>query len=131
MTETTERNRTRPFADWLRDHKKGELHAELSEALADAALASLEHRKTSTVMLKITLKPNQDGVTLFVGDDVTKNLAKGDRGGSTFYCDDEGNMSRSDPRQMSLDDQPLRVVETSDGEAVVLDADTGEVQQIP
>ena len=123
-----QRDRIRPFGDWLQEYKQGALHAELSEALADAAVASMEHRKVSTVTLKIKVTAHSDGSTVYVEDDVDKKLAKAPRGGFTFFADGEGNLSRSDPNQLELG--PLRVVETPEAEPVIVDTGTGEVRTI-
>lgn len=124
------RTQTRPFADWLRDHKRGDLHDEISRKFADLAIAVVEREKVGTLSLKLKVSPNKDGVTVFVEDILTIAQPPLARGGTTFYVDEEGNMSRTDPRQLTIDDQPLRVVETKAEEPVVVNTGTGEVRSI-
>ncbi len=123
-----DRKRTKPFADWLHEHRRGQLHAELSEKLAEAVMASQENRKVSVITLKIKVTPHGSGEQVYVEDDVDTKPAKAPRGGFTFYTDEEGNLTRNDPNQLELG--PLRVVETLDEEAVILDTGTGEVVSI-
>lgn len=116
------------FWGWLRDHKNGALHSELSEKLAELGLAVLEHEKQGSLTLTITVKPTKDGATTFVTDDVKSNVPTADRGGSIMFVDEDGSLVRQNPRQMSL---PMRVVkETQAGEPVVIDTETGEVREL-
>ncbi len=116
------------FWGWLRDHKNGALHAELSEALAEVSLASMEHGKVGTLTLKISVKPTKDGSTVYVADDLSVNPAKADRGVAIMFANEDGSLTRHNPNQMSM---PMRVVkELSNGEPVIIETDTGVVKEI-
>ncbi len=131
MTENTtppvDDKPTGNFWGWLREHKQGALHSELSEKLAELALACLEHEKAGSLTLTINVRDSGDGSTVFVSDDLKAKIPTADRGGSIMFASDDGTLSRQDPRQMTL---PMKVVETDAGEPVVLDTATGEVRSI-
>lgn len=95
----------RPFAAFLTEHRRGALHAELSESLATLASAVLEHGKTGTLTMTVKLHPNKDGHTVTVSDDVKVLAPQGDRGASLWFADSRGNLSRKNPLQTEL---PLR-----------------------
>jgi hypothetical protein len=115
------------FWGWLREHKQGALHSELSEALAEVTNAVLEHGKVGSLTLKISVAPTKDGITVFVSDDLTVKAPQADRGGSIMFADHDGNLTRRDPRQLEM---PMRVVELENGDPIVVDATTGEVRDI-
>lgn len=102
----------KPFAAFLQEQRKGSLHTELSDGLADLVRLCQEHGKTGTATLKLTVKPQKDGETLQITDDVKFAPPKGERPASTFFADETGNLSRNPPRQQEL---PLR--EVGDGRA--------------
>lgn len=92
----------RPFAAWLTEQRGGSLHGELTEKLADLVAACLEHGEGGSLVLTVKVKPNKDGVTVTVTDEVKAKEPEGDRGAALFYADAEGNLSRRDPRQPEL-----------------------------
>lgn len=92
----------RPFGAWLQEQRRGNLHSELSEALAELAHACLEHQSGGEITLKIKAKPNKDGVSLTFTDDIMCKAPKPDRGAAIFFADDRGNLTRNDPRQAEL-----------------------------
>lgn len=106
MSESTiEAPARKPFAAWLQEHRKGSLHAELTEALAEVAAAVLEHGKNGTIALTIKVGKNKDDITLTVVDDLVVKAPKPGRGASVYFTDDAGNLSRTNPAQPEL---PLR-----------------------
>jgi hypothetical protein len=119
----------RTFWSWLREHKRGSLHSELSEELATLIAAVQEHEKAGSLTLKISVAPASDGRMVVVTDDVTSKIPQADRGASLFFTDEAGGLHREDPMQMKLDTE-LRVVETSSGDPVVIEATTGEVVEL-
>jgi hypothetical protein len=96
--DQTDNRARRPFASWLTEQRNGALHAELTEA-----------------------KPSAEGYHLFVADNVKVSKPEGERPAALYFHDGQGNLSRRDPNQLTLD-QPLRTI---DGGKV--DPDTGEV----
>ncbi len=95
----------RPFAAFLQEQRGGATHAEISDAFAGLVAACVEHGKPGSLALTIKVKPNKDGITVFVSDMVTVKKPLGERAETIFYTDEQGNVSRRDPRQIEL---PLR-----------------------
>lgn len=121
-----ERGRIRPFAAILQEHSRGTLHDDLSVELQDLVRAVLDHPATDAsghVTLKLTVKANSDGDSIGLVADVTVKHPKVPRPATLFYGDDDGNLLREDPNQLSLDG-PLREVP---GVGLV-DTNTGEVR---
>jgi hypothetical protein len=101
------------FASFLLEQRNGALHTELSEALADVVKAVQDHGKGGTVALSISIKPGAKGTsTLIVVDDVKTKVPQGERPAAMFFADEDGNLSRDDPRQTKL---PLRQVDVGRG----------------
>lgn len=97
----------RPFAAFIHEQRGGNLHGELTEALADLVLAVSEHRAKGVLQLQIIITPNNDGATVTVSDKLKLTIPEGDRGAAIFFVDDDGNLTRQNPRQIEL---PLREV---------------------
>lgn len=91
----------RPFASFLREQSGGQLHDELSSKLHELIEAIRETGKAGSISLKIDIKPiaGTDGRTLTVTDTVAAKLPKTERPKSIFFATDDGNLSRTDPRQ--------------------------------
>lgn len=112
----------RPFADWLREQSGGDTHEELGESLHDLIARVRDTGKGGTLTLTISVKPLKDDLNvLIVTDEIKLKLPEHDRKGSMFYADDDNNLVRSDPRQMTFDS--LREVPPPAG----VNTDTGEV----
>ena len=105
--DAPEQGARKPFAAFIQEQRGGNLHGELSDALAELVLAVSEHRKKGTLQLKILVVPNADGTTVTVADEIKLNAPEGERGAAIFFVDEHGNLSRQNPRQIEL---PLREV---------------------
>jgi hypothetical protein len=92
----------RPFADFVREQRKGLLHDELSDELARVVQ---QVDKPGEVTLKLTVSPQGDMVS--VKDAVITKLPKPDRPPALYFTDDDGNLSRHNPAQPEL---PFRQV---------------------
>lgn len=92
----------KPFAAFLQEQRRGLLHAELSEKLAEVAAAVKEHEKTGTLTLTITIAPAEFAGAVKVSDTVKAKLPEADRDAGLFYPDEHGFLSRNDPRQPQL-----------------------------
>ena len=104
MTEPAEDQTVRPFADWLREQSKGLTHEELSDALRDLTARVVDTGKKGSITLTITIAPLKGDVgALVVADEIKLKLPEHDRAASLFYPDKHGNLSRSDPNQLSFD----------------------------
>jgi hypothetical protein len=99
---TTDRPQTKPFAQWLQEQRGGNLHGELSEALAELVQTVMDTQRGGRLVLTVSVKPNKDGITCMVEDQHKVTPPKGDITPSLFYTDEHGNLSRRDPRQPEL-----------------------------
>lgn len=107
--------RIRPFADWLVEQRRGLLHAELGEGLNELLDAVVELGKPGTLTLTVHVKPAGVGdETVFVSDAVKVNKPQADRPAALFFVDDERNLSRENPRQLSF--ETLRAVDDAGAE---------------
>lgn len=114
----------RPFADWLRDQSKGATHDELSQALYDLTGRVIDTGKKGTLTLTITVQPLKGQVdALVVSDEIKLKLPEHDRKASLFYPDKQGNLTRSDPNQLTF--ESLREVPPPPG----VDPATGEIKE--
>lgn len=110
--ENGEVHTLKPFQQFLLEQRHGGLHSELSEKLAELAAAVAEHGKEGSISLRIKVKPLKEASDQYlVTDEVKVSAPEGNRGGSLFFADDRGNLSRSNPRQPEL---PFREVPRSD-----------------
>lgn len=113
----------RPFADWLREQSHGKTHDEMGEALYDLVARVRDTGKKGTVSLTITVAPmDKDVSVLVVSDEIKLRLPEHDRKASLFYPDKSGNLSRTDPNQLSF--ESLREVPAG------VDPVTGEIKEI-
>jgi hypothetical protein len=126
MTDTDEDDAfVRPFADWLREQSGGKSHDELSEALHDLVARVRDTGKAGSLQFTIkvaTMKGDHD--VLVLSDEIKLRLPEHDRKASLFYADQHGNLSRTDPNQLTF--EGLREVP---GVGTV-DTSTGELKEI-
>lgn len=94
----------RPFADFLRDQSQGRTHDELSEALWDLCARVRDTGKKGTLTLTVTVETMKgDEHVLVVSDEIRLRLPEFPRKPSIFYTTGDGNLSRTDPNQLSFD----------------------------
>jgi hypothetical protein len=101
-----EDSNAREFAAVLLDIGGGRLHARLSDQLAEVTAAVKETGKKGLLTVKIEVKPvprAENGTLIVTGSSIAK-APEGDEDSPTsiFFADDDGNLSRSDPRQPQL-----------------------------
>lgn len=99
----------RAFAHYLLELENGGLHVELSEQLRDLVHSIVATGKPGALNLKITLKPDADGV-IWSTANVTVTKPVPTRKKSLHYVDDAGNLARQNPAQPDL---PIKAVETA------------------
>lgn len=99
----------RPFAEWLHEQRNGHTHNELSEAFNTLIEAVQETGKVGTLTFSVKVKPagHGDHSTVVVADDITTKMPKGERPEAIFFVDDQHNLQRHNPAQMTM---PLREV---------------------
>lgn len=101
----------RPFTGFLQEQRRGALHTELSQALADVCAAVVEHGKVGEITLKLRVK--QTGDMVQITDGLTIKAPQGEKAPSIFYVDENGNVSRTDPRQPELPLNAVRIGATA------------------
>ena len=120
MSDSPERQEhVRPFAEFLQRQSRGATHRELSEGLHQLVAKVQETAKKGVLSLTVTVEPSKDGRTLIVTDKIALKLPEHDRQASLWWQDEHGNLTRSDPEQLTLDG-PLREV----------DVETGEIREV-
>jgi len=113
MTNTTQPDaeegpQVRPFSEWLIQQARGRAHDDLSKGMHQLIAAVQETGKGGKLVLTVDVKPLKGNTdALEVSAKVTAKAPEYDPPASIFFVDDAGNLTRNDPRQMSL---PLRDV---------------------
>jgi hypothetical protein len=99
----------RPFTEFLLQQAYGGTHDELTYGLHDLIAAVKDHGKAGSLTLTISVAPVGAGAErqVMVTDRVALKAPTGKRPTSMFFVDDDGNLTRKDPRQPEL---PLREV---------------------
>lgn len=101
--EPQEQRSVQPFAEFLMDHRNGDLHHELSIALAQAVESVQHFGKPASVSLNIGIKPagtadNQ----VYLIDDVRTKLPEAERKPKLLFIDRNGGLTKRDPDQTEL-----------------------------
>jgi hypothetical protein len=100
----------RPFAELLTILDRGAAHAEASRALHDLVAAVRDTGKKGSMSVALVLSPLKGSHDqLVVAAQVTAKPPKSEPAAAIFYADDDGNLTRHDPRQLEIDG--VRVVE--------------------
>lgn len=99
----------RPFTEFLLQQAYGATHEELSQGLHTLLEAVRDNGKAGSLTLTIKVSPvgRGDERQVIVTDAVVVKKPAGKRPESFFFLDDDGNLTRKDPRQPEL---PLRDV---------------------
>jgi hypothetical protein len=93
------------FSKFLLEHRKGRCHRELSYRLQELVFGVMEYDKGGSINLKIEIRPTKEDVAdhlLIVTDTITINMPKPDDVSQFFFADSEGNLSLSNPDQMTI-----------------------------
>jgi hypothetical protein len=114
----------RPFASFLQEVQNGRTHDELSEAFRDLITAVTETGKGGKLTFTVDVKPMKggDGV-LVITDTFTAKKPTHDRKTSLFYADDNGNLSKENPNQLTfegikaVEDKPAVDISSKEGSA--------------
>lgn len=105
-TPTEDEPQIRPFSEVLIQQARGRTHDDLSLGLHNLIAAVQETGKGGKLQLTIDVKPlKSDTNTLQVVATVASKVPQVEQPASIFFVDDAGNLTRNDPRQMTL---PLR-----------------------
>lgn len=94
---------SRAFHDFLREHRNGVTHDELSDALQDLVAAVIEEQKAGKLTLTVSIKPLGKSDGLEVSAEVKSVPPKTQPGVSIFFASPENNLVRQDPRQQTME----------------------------
>lgn len=104
----TDEPHIRPFADFLRELRKGAVHEEISAALHELIERVQTTGKAGAISLTIKASIQPRTEMLKLADSVGKKFPTLERPESLWFVDAEGNPSRTDPTQLSF--EGIRVV---------------------
>lgn len=101
------------FVQFAAEQRRGVMNADLSDALAELVqtITEVGGKAKGSLTLKLDIALNKDGYSVTVTDDIVLKLPKKETPSSLFFFDENGNVSRNNPRQQEL---PLHAVD-SDG----------------
>lgn len=94
---------SRPFYDFLREHRNGVTHDELADALNELVTAVNEEGKAGTLTFTVNIKPMGKSDGLEVSADIKVKPPKKTAGVSIFFSTPDNNLVRQDPRQQSME----------------------------
>lgn len=97
---------TRPdlFAFTIAQIRNGAAGLEASEKLGECVAVSRDTGKASELIIKIKIKPDGAGTgQYFLEESITNKLPKPERGKTLFFGTPEGNLTRENPRQQTMD----------------------------
>ena len=93
---------SRPFMDFLREHRSGITHDLLSDKLQELVAAVTQEGKAGSLVLKIGVKPMGKGDGLEVSAAIDVKSPKETPGAAIFFPTPENNLVRVDPRQQAI-----------------------------
>lgn len=104
----------KPFNDTIVSLRYGTLHDELTEALNKLTNDVTRTGKVGALTLSIKLKPTNNSGQIEVIDDLKVTTPKETKGTTIMFATPENNLTREDPKQLSIDG--LRSVDMETGE---------------
>lgn len=111
------------FHDWIKEHARGELDRQLSEAVNEVAGAVALLDKTGKVTLELSF--SKTGGRIMVSGQVKAKAPAGDAEAGIYFLGADG-LTKDDPMQMRFDDVHQPFIE-DDAPPRIVDTDTGEV----
>jgi hypothetical protein len=103
----------KPFTEILGTLRYGHLNDDLAKELQALTLQCEKTGRAGTLSLKLTLKPGKGG-QIEVFDDISVTAPKDEKGSSLLFATTDGQLTRDNPRQLSI--EGLRSVDMSTGE---------------
>lgn len=86
--------------------RHGDCEEEVNAKLTECLQATMDTGKASTLTIKLSIKPNGNGVVKVV-DDIKATVPKFDKEPTVLFTDKNNQLVREDPRQQKLDLQNL------------------------
>jgi hypothetical protein len=99
---------SRPFHDFLHEHRQGVTQDELSDALQELVAAVHDTEKSGSLTFTITIKPTKSGA-LEVSDAIRTKIPTLPKSSSLFFVSPENNLVRDDPKQHRLNLQEIHI----------------------
>ena len=92
-----------PFLDFLRDHRDGEFHEEVSEGLHALVAAVQAVGKKGTLTIVLDVRPaGRSHNQVFLVDEVRVKAPEPEREQAILFVDRDGNLTRANPLQQEL-----------------------------
>ena len=91
-----------PFNTFFQEQRKGAVHAEATEGLADLVAACKAHGKKGTMKIEITVDPAKDGQMMAVTTEVTVKEPTPPIPAAMFFASDAGGLFKQHPGQMQI-----------------------------
>ena len=89
--------------DFLRDHRNGLTHDQLSDKLQELVEAVTAEGKKGELVIKIAIKPMGKGDGLEVTAETSLKPPKETPGAAIFFATPDNNLVRQDPRQQAME----------------------------
>lgn len=89
--------------DFLREHRGGTTHAELSDALQELVDSVVDEGKAGKLTFSISIKPAGKSGGLEVSDEIKLTPPKKTKSASIFFASPENSLVRQDPRQTTME----------------------------
>lgn len=96
-----DRESTKPFAAFLHEARRGLLHEELSDALADVVAGVMKHGKTGRLTLTLTIKPEGEDA-IAIADKYVASIPTPPAKPALYFADELGHMSRQRLNQLEM-----------------------------
>lgn len=103
----------KPFPDTLNSMRYGTLVDDLTKAMTELTAKCADTGRAGELTLKLVLKPGKGG-QIEVFDEIKVKTPKEEKGSSIFFATPDGNLTRDDPKQLSI--EGLRSVDMTTGE---------------
>lgn len=91
------------FMDFLRAHRRGLTHDDLTDKLKELALAVMEEGRPGSMTITIALKPRAKGEGIDASVAINSKPPKEEPGSSIFFITPSGELVRDDPRQTDME----------------------------
>lgn len=96
----------KPFALVLQEMRKGGLHTELGDELAELVLQCTATAKKGSLTITLNVDPGDDGMVV-IDDKIVVKAPRYDTAKTIYWTDERGNLLRNRPDQAPL---PLREI---------------------
>lgn len=119
----------RPFAEFLQMQAKGKTHAELSNALHELTGRVKDTGKKGVLTYVIAVEPMSEIDGVKITDEIKLRMPEHKRETSVYWTDDEGNLTRSDPRQLAFEGLQV-IIPKPAADLSNVDTGTGEIREV-